>query len=699
MRRTGYVSQRGQGTPARSVTTLAAVCIGAVLYGCAFFVPAGAAAAGLTVEIIKPTTAARYSFVTGREYDFETVAWAEGAELPGGEVSWEWDFGDDSEHVLQNPTHHTFAASGNWTVTVTARYNGLSGQGTLNAAALPEGAAAAVEVVTSPDTGGEVCDTVQVMCCASMADLNAAGCVFLSATFYRMEDAEWVCVGTPATEVRLVGAAWYWVCGVPWDTTGYPNTEAVQWRIDYTVEAPPPEGEEGPWVVTDSIEASWTPHNTVLTGDDGCLIVHHKGDTSHTVRFNIDHLRDVTGGIDPRYTVVLTVSDLQGNEVDEVTATDVPVGGGGIVWEPQFAGRAGDGNAVYTYHLSADHGACGDDWPSSQTGFSEQPDLGDLGYNQRDGTLTGTVDWQISREPGDVTIVVYPPNLGDPTKIDAGGVQDPEDGYPISVPVPADRHGDYIVIVQPVDSDETGGANRGGQGKPGPPRGGIVPVVPSSYIFRGMGSLLPSTIAMCTYAQQQQARTQTDGFYKAPGYACEYYDANYALALHTYNRLQGKNEEGATVTTRDALILCVGHGDPGRLYIQGPEKAGWCELRSWGGANDEGRDLYYLPNASAGALNRCMLVLLVACWTATPEGDHPSVAAAFKSLGAGCTIGSNRHIEDEESHAFCDAFWLKAMGDGATAAVALNYAAEESDMTDAWEIEGSTPPLRPARYK
>ena len=103
------------------------VVLGAVIIGCAFFVPAVGAAAGITVDIIKPTTESRCTFNTGQEYEFEAVAFVEGQELPGGEVSWEWDFGDGTDHVLVNPTTHTFARTGNWTVTVTATYGQLSG--------------------------------------------------------------------------------------------------------------------------------------------------------------------------------------------------------------------------------------------------------------------------------------------------------------------------------------------------------------------------------------------------------------------------------------------------------------------------------------------------------------------------------------------------------------------------------------------
>ncbi len=49
-----------------------------------------------------------------------------GQQLPPQQVNWEWDFGDGSDPDTDNPTEHTFTATGQYLVTVTAEYEGIS---------------------------------------------------------------------------------------------------------------------------------------------------------------------------------------------------------------------------------------------------------------------------------------------------------------------------------------------------------------------------------------------------------------------------------------------------------------------------------------------------------------------------------------------------------------------------------------------
>jgi len=85
---------------------------------------AGAAHA-LTVEIIEPPTDP-FDVIAGQSYDFEAVAYDNGQQLPPQQVNWEWDFGDGSDPDTDNPTEHTFTATGQYLVTVTAEYEGIS---------------------------------------------------------------------------------------------------------------------------------------------------------------------------------------------------------------------------------------------------------------------------------------------------------------------------------------------------------------------------------------------------------------------------------------------------------------------------------------------------------------------------------------------------------------------------------------------
>ena len=459
---------------------LLTVTLGAVLYGCAFFVPAVGAAAGITVEIIKPTTEPRYTFDTGEEYEFEAVAFVEGQELPGGEVSWQWSFGDGTDHVLANPTTHTFARTGNWTVTVTATYGALSGEATLNAAAAAGGLLDAVEFLVVPDTGGQVCDSVEVMWRIPFDELNEHLAIVGPVSIYRNNDGQWDEQYTYGRWQQMEDDEWYYVVSTWWDSCSDSNTEAVDWRVDYIlwVNEPPPPDEEGPYyaTVTDTKNDSWTPFNTVLTGDDECLIKHCVGDTTHTVSFNIAHLQDAEAGIDPKYHVVLTIYDLQGNQVDQVTKDDVAVGGGSIDWEPEF-GEGGeppeepvDHNEIYAYRITADHGMCGDSWPKPLGGSVTAAYITTVTSTN---SFKAIVKYHLSRElkEGEITAWRHDPDGWE----EAGGVGlghlEPGDWWTDEFVVTGDPNGKYSYILTGWETPEDGEGNRGGDPQPGVPDG------------------------------------------------------------------------------------------------------------------------------------------------------------------------------------------------------------------------------------
>jgi hypothetical protein len=79
------------------------------------------ALASFTVEIIVPASDP-FITVVDQPTDFEAVACADGQQLPSGEVTRSWDFGDGSEPSTENPTEHTFTEVGQYTVTITATY-------------------------------------------------------------------------------------------------------------------------------------------------------------------------------------------------------------------------------------------------------------------------------------------------------------------------------------------------------------------------------------------------------------------------------------------------------------------------------------------------------------------------------------------------------------------------------------------------
>jgi len=96
------------------------------------------------VELVQPVIgpgATPVGVVTGQEAPFEAVAYVDGVEIDGGDVQWQWDFGDGSDLDMANPTTHTYTTDGVYSATVTATYGGA--QSTLD-----------FTVVAGPDATG-----------------------------------------------------------------------------------------------------------------------------------------------------------------------------------------------------------------------------------------------------------------------------------------------------------------------------------------------------------------------------------------------------------------------------------------------------------------------------------------------------------------------------------------------------------------
>ena len=91
---------------------------------------AGAATAELTVTLVQPSCDP-FSAYVGDSVPFEAVAYEDGVELDDATVQWSWDFGDDAQST-DNPTCHTYTASGDYVVTVTATVGQSTGTATIS---------------------------------------------------------------------------------------------------------------------------------------------------------------------------------------------------------------------------------------------------------------------------------------------------------------------------------------------------------------------------------------------------------------------------------------------------------------------------------------------------------------------------------------------------------------------------------------
>jgi len=108
--------------------------VAAIALTCLCVTAVRGAHAALTVDIIEPASDP-FQIDVGDPCDFEAIAYIDGEELPYGEVTWDWDFGDLTDHSSDNPTVHTYTQVVTYTVTVTATYSGQQAQDTATAQA------------------------------------------------------------------------------------------------------------------------------------------------------------------------------------------------------------------------------------------------------------------------------------------------------------------------------------------------------------------------------------------------------------------------------------------------------------------------------------------------------------------------------------------------------------------------------------
>ena len=200
--------------------------------------------------------------------------------------------------------------------------------------------------------------------------------------------------------------------------------------------------------------------------------------------------------------------------------------------------------------------------------------------------------------------------------------------------------------------------------------------------------------------EQEHEHNPDTGQYAPPRYNSKW-DIKWKYVSETFYRLASGDESGEPNHQADAIVYYSGHGYPGFLARDGDED--WeHELHAGPGDNDPDNDLYYISNLGAGALDRCLLVMLVTCDSHTdPPGPKPSVLNAFMSLGAGCGIGSNAPVYDPWARSFSRIFWLYVCRDGATISAAFDDARWESESPlGVWHIEGASgETLRPGKYR
>lgn len=557
---------------------------------------------------------------------------------------------------------------------------------------------AQVQFVANPSSNGRVCDAVMLECRVPNAALGGGFMVFGGAQFFRKVDNEWVREDGAGENAYVlpVQCDGYQMAGCMWLTEDTPNTQAVEWKVEYYIY-----DQMGPDYYG-AKTATWTPYNAVVTGTEPPLVIHHRGDQTHTISWNIDHLRDLGQGINPNFTVNVTIYNLSGGVVATLPAkTNVSVGNDQTTWTPVFDPELQpDTDAIFTYRITVSDGGgfpCSASWPSEGIGFNTPLNFSGLTFKQSQLQLTGRVPYHLTRTPNQTKIYIYGPDLGSPTVTQAPAVQEPPDGgATVNHDVPYNKLGNYTVVIVPYDD----GNNRSGNAQPGLPQGGISPCIASSFCFNTMLTGIPqlNEIMFTAKIEQEHGPVYTpEGIrYVPPGYQCTLCQNGSTLGI--YRRLSNQDPDGNDWTTRDAMIFFAGHAAPGVLCTS-MFPQGWNCLLAGAGVNDPLLAHYYIDNLPDGCLNKCQLVLLVGCNTAVNDEHGSNLLTYFIAKGAGCAIGSLRTIQPDEAQRFSDAFWQYAMGAGYSASAARLAAEDESNTHFSWAQMGSTTGLRPAAYE
>jgi hypothetical protein len=679
MRRTRQAAHDGRGTLPRRTILAPVVLLSAVLYGCAFFVPAVGTAAGITVEIIKPTTAPRYTFDTGKEYDFEAVAFVEGQELPGGEVSWEWSFGDGTDPVCVNPTTHTYAAPGDFTVVVTATYQGLSGQDTLNA----QGGGG--EEPPTPKfvfECGEVPGTTQ--CDQGHAAVIGENVEAFTAYFYVSWEGQSECLyaGQQSSDPYYRDGKAYRCAPIAVWWPGLPN-KVLNWRVEIHYA----DGTREP-----DVTASVTPDNTVIktTGD---LVIKHTPGQQHEVSWSVTHLNH--GNI--LFRVTAEVLDLGGSVIWSRESQQGIVGDS-VAWHGEMASGPPEGGTapkgLYTYRVRAEQldpycptqplgpGPCAD---CDKVEAISNVSVTDFGWTIFPDEACVTLSYTLSQNlsPCDLSLYKHDLSAGSIQAIkDMNGVVLP--GLPstsgqhqVKVRFAVDRHvlGNHYFVISGEQAD--GSANRDMQAKQAVPRGAIQTIWPPAWFLLGDGIFCDAQDIMASM-----------------GLLDDLWQTQYAVGARVptaHQAIEAMRDGSVIVINAHANPNCMslglhGYDEPYKHILWGFRPAPGDQV------DRPDADVYYLELQPSGALSRTLLVVLAGCHTWNWSGcdlpiDH-GLVAALQAKGATNVLGFNEEIFGAQTSTYLESLFYHCMKEGQTLGGAHALALQEVHIVYGGDLGG-----------
>lgn len=401
------------------------------------------------------------------------------------QCTWEWDFGDETDST-ENPTDHTYVLQDEYTVTVTATYQGLSAQDETEVDAQELGGGGAnggwtVDVVFDPNdpggtkTSGTVCDTVFFVLDADLDDDAIPDCWIPICAIYKWDPDEGEFTGledgySVGTPFRTFGSSWSGPDTVAWDSVESQNVEQFflvkAWvEVDWDPELMEP-------IINIEYDViGLTPENTVVKSP--CTIVEHGGGPFSGATWTIEHLDQG----DPKFDITVCIYGLSGGaQGTTVSLTNQDLSCGAIPAASQPDLPAG----LYMYRVMVTHdngapGCCDTDKVDALKIDGVTIEDIDL----RAERMTLIVNYRAGQPISSGRIRVYDPDLNQVGVVTVGPTQG-DGSCTVQVPVNRDQCGGTLwPIISGTQAD--GSANRDLQPKPAIEEGGSLPV-PMPYI-------------------------------------------------------------------------------------------------------------------------------------------------------------------------------------------------------------------------
>ena len=649
---------------------------------------------GLTVTIDAPSPS-NYPVPPNQAATFHATALMDGVPLDDADVTWNWNFGDQTDPSADNPVSHTFADAGEYIVTVTATVGELSAQATLPA----QVAGAATANASDPNQaasdlqsghtqlfvipafvndgvpslgysygGGPVCDVVEVAVrCATNYSLVGFCCKDPTSS-------EWLPASSTGYNYAPTGANY-----AEYRALWYTNLGALNAPVDWEAIISP----YGPWGTGIPITATFTPNNTVVTPRSGEVIRFDpdktEGLSSALIRWGFTHLD--LGNMAGQFSVGIEVCDIAGNPVwRQVIPSLNPNASGDVLWSGQRnVGTPAGGTVpkgIYTYRVVACHGALTMDelasppaiWPCSDWDKRETPGIHIVSDTTHQFTcsidvptltVTATVPWAVNGPVANCAIDIYSPkDLKSRATIKLGSFTGAaSDTAHASFTIDKDEVGAFTAVISACQTDADGLSNRDGKARQIAQRGATYELWPQAYDMSGLNGdptshnwgTLPFPEAASAVADAVAKQGAGDG------------TSHYAAAL-----VPASAQLARADIAQCAVFFYCGHSHMNQLNPSGYFLHEVLYGNSTGSeqpTDDPSSMQYYLSNMPPMSLRHCLFACFGGCEAAW-DVNQANLLTATIAQGATCAMGFKKIVTPGAAPCFWSAFWRYATHPG-----------------------------------